>query len=61
MWLAVFVRPWLQEEPGLLLGIGGAVRMEQVREQADQHRAGGVLRTSTPPTLNCLLLLRASV
>ena len=32
------VRLLLQEEPGLLLGKGGVVRMEQVREQAEEHK-----------------------
>ena len=29
----------LQEEPGLLLGKGGTVRLEQVREQTEEYRA----------------------
>ena len=33
------VRLLLQEEPGLLLGKGGLVRLEQVREQTEEYRA----------------------
>ena len=56
---ALSVRPWLQVILNLSnCDLDGHV-VAEVRDK--DNEAGGLLRTSTRPTLNLLLLLRASV